>query len=137
MKIFFDTSAFVKRYVTETGSDDVIELCHRADRLALSIICLPEMVSTLRRLSREGKIQEEDYLQTKDLILGDLEDVEICTLNPEVIRSCINCLEKNKLRAMDAIHLACALAIGPDIFVSSDVQQIEAAKKEGLKVVKV
>ncbi len=137
MKIFFDTSAFVKRYVTETGSDDVIELCHRADRLALSIICLPEMVSTLRRLLREGRIREEDYLQTKDLILEDLQDVEICTLNPEVIRNCINCLEKNKLRAMDALHLACALAIGPDIFVSSDAQQIEAAKKEGLKVVEV
>ena len=50
MKIFFDTSAFVKRYATEPGSDDVMDLCRQADSLALSIICLPEMVSTLRRL---------------------------------------------------------------------------------------
>ena len=137
MKIFFDTSAFVKRYVTEPGSDDVMDLCRRADRLALSIICLPEMVSTLRRLLREGRIREEDYLQTKELILKDLEDVEICTLNPEVIGSCVNCLERNKLRAMDALHLACALAVGSDLFVSSDTQQIKAAKNEGLEVVEL
>ncbi len=39
MKVFFDTSAFVKRYVNETGSQAVVEICQNADTLALSIIC--------------------------------------------------------------------------------------------------
>ncbi|GAI32781.1 unnamed protein product, partial [marine sediment metagenome] len=61
MKIFFDTSALVKRYVDEPNSDRVIEICRQADRLILSIICLPEMISTLNRLLRENTISAEDY----------------------------------------------------------------------------
>ncbi len=61
MKVFFDTSALVKRYVNETGSQQVVEICQKADALALSIICLPEMISTLCRLVREGKLSEEIF----------------------------------------------------------------------------
>ncbi len=58
MKAFFDTSAFVKRYVNEVGSEKVAEICKQADELALSIICFPEMISTLNRLIREGKLEK-------------------------------------------------------------------------------
>lgn len=34
---------------------------------------------------------------------------------------------------MDALHLGYAIAIRPDIFVSSNQQQIEAARNEGPK----
>ena len=61
MKVFFDTSAFVKRYVNETGSQQVIDICQNANALALSVICLPEIISTLRRLVREDKLSEEEY----------------------------------------------------------------------------
>jgi predicted nucleic acid-binding protein len=50
MRTFFDTSAFVKRYVEEPGSERVMEICREAEHLVLSLICLPEMVSTLNRL---------------------------------------------------------------------------------------
>ncbi len=35
---------------------------------------------------------------------------------------------------MDALHLGCALLVKPDLFVSSDRRQIEAAEREGLMV---
>ncbi|MEK8015920.1 MAG: type II toxin-antitoxin system VapC family toxin [Candidatus Parabeggiatoa sp.] len=137
MKIFFDTSAFVKRYVNETGSEQVVEICQKADALALSIICLPEIISTLCRLVREGKLSEEKYDQLKTAMLTDLEDVEICDITPDVMLRVISCLENNTLRAMDAIHLGSALAYGADQFVSSDQKQIQAAHAVGLTVVKV
>jgi len=34
MTVFFDTSAFVKRYVNETGSQQVIDICQNANALA-------------------------------------------------------------------------------------------------------
>lgn len=132
MKIFFDTSAFVKRYIEEPGSEDVLNLCRQADDLLLSIICLPEMISALSRLVREGSISEDAYRQIKDLIAADLNDVEICNLTPDIIQLAIKCLENNSLRAMDALHLACALSLQPDLFISSDRRQIGAAQKEGL-----
>ena len=53
MKLFLDTSAFAKRYVAEPGSEKVMALCQEADALFVSVICLPELISTLCRLVRE------------------------------------------------------------------------------------
>ena len=111
-----------------------MEICSEAEHLVLSIICLPEMISTLNRLVREGKLSGEQYQQIKDLILDDFEDVEVYDITTEVIKQTIGCLEKNPLRAMDALHLGCALVVKPDLFVSSDRRQIEAAMHEGLIV---
>lgn len=137
MKVFFDTSAFVKRYVNEVGSKEVAEICGQADELALSLICLPEMISALNRLIREGKLDKTVYQQTKHLIENDLKDIEICDLSQAVIVCAIECLEKYTLRSLDAFHVACAINVQADMFVSSDKRQIEAAKKEGLKVLKI
>lgn len=69
--------------------------------------------------------------------MREIEDVEICYVTPAVITQTMRCLENNVLRAMDALHLGCALMVEPDIFVSSDHRQIEAAGREGLKVMEV
>jgi len=135
MRVFFDTSAFVKRYIEEPGTDKVIEICRQAQHIVLCVICLPEMISTLNRLVREGKLLTDDYQKTRDLILREIEDAEICYVTPDVVTRTIRCLENNPLRAMDALHLGCALILEPDLFVSSDHRQLEAAKREGLKVV--
>ena len=137
MKVFFDTSAFVKRYVEEPGTGKVVEICDQAEQLVLCVICLPEMISTLNRLVREGKLQGGDYQKMRDLILKEIEDAEICYVTPEVVTQTIRCLENNVLRAMDALHLGCALVVEPDLFVSSDQRQIEAAKREGLATMEV
>ena len=134
MRVFFDTSAFVKRYIDEPGTDKVIEICRQAQHIVLCVICLPEMISTFNRLIREGKLLTEDYQKTRDLILKEIEDAEICYVTPDVVTRTIRCLENNPLRAMDALHLGCALILEPDLFVSSDHRQLEAAKSEGLKV---
>jgi len=47
VKVFLDTSAFAKRYVAEPGSDKVMATCQQADSLVVSVICLPELISTL------------------------------------------------------------------------------------------
>ncbi len=41
-------------------------------------------------------------------------------------------LEISPVRAMDALHVACALEWGADVFASSDDRQLKAAKKAGL-----
>ena len=51
-----------------------------------------------------------------------------------VIASSMQVLEKNPVRAMDALHLACAQVWQADVFVSADVRQLAAAKKTGLRI---
>jgi uncharacterized protein len=137
MRLFFDTSALAKRYVQEQGSARVQNLCERADAILLSIICLPELISTLCRLVREERINPHDYHNVKQSILADLGDMDVYPIGSEVMGHAIRCLENHPLRAMDAIHLGCALVSEPDAFVSSDRRQIEAARGEGLNVIEV
>ena len=137
MKVFLDTSAFAKRYVAEQGSDKVMALCLKADSLVVSVICLLELISTLSRLVREKKLAKADYRKLKGEAMADLADVDICQITAEVLPSVVSLLESHPFRAMDAIHIACALTIKPDVFVSADHRQLSVARKAGLKTVDV
>jgi predicted nucleic acid-binding protein len=137
VKVFLDTSAFAKRYVAEQGSDKVIALCLKADSFVISIICLPELISTLSRLVREKKLSKAEYRKLKGDAMTDLVDVDICHITSEILVSVISLLESHPIRARDALHVACALAVKPDIFVSADHRQLSAARKAGLKIVDV
>ena len=137
MKVFLDTSAFAKRYIAEQGSDKVLALCHQAESLVVSVICLPELISTLSRLAREKKLTRVAYRKLKGEAIADLEDADICQITPEILASVVSLLEDHPLRAMDALHLACALNYQADAFVSADHRQLSAARKAGLKIVDV
>jgi len=137
MRIFFDSSAFAKRYVSEEGTDAVVQWCDRAAEIALSGIALPELISAFCRLRRESKISEAQYQQLKDSLLADIEDAAICDLTPIVLAHSIASLERNTLRGMDAIHIGSAVAMQADLFVSADTRQCAAAAAAGLQVATV
>ncbi|OGQ94480.1 MAG: twitching motility protein PilT [Deltaproteobacteria bacterium RIFOXYD12_FULL_57_12] len=137
MRVFFDSSAFAKRYVREEGTDTVISWCDQATELCLSGIVLPEIVSAFCRLQRENRISSAQYRDLKIMLMADISDAAICDLTPEVLRHSIIALEKNVLRGMDAIHLGSALALTVDVFVSADARQCTAAAQTGLRVVQV
>ena len=134
MLIFFDSSAFVKRYVNETGTENILALCDSATEIGLSGIALAEIVSAFCRLKREGNITDRQYNQLKSLLLADIEDAVICDLTPTVLAKTVIFLEDNVLRGMDAIDIGSAMALKADVFVSADKRQIEAATNAGLKV---
>jgi predicted nucleic acid-binding protein len=135
--VFLDTSAIAKRYVAEQGSDKVLAVCQQADSLVVSVICWPELISTLSRLVREKTLAKAAYRNLKGDAMTDLADVDVCQITVEVLASVVSLLESQPLRAMDALHVACALACKPDVFVSADHRQLSAARKAGLKIVDV
>jgi len=134
VKTFFDSSAFAKRYVEEIGSQLVDDICLNAKIVSLSVICAPEIISALNRRVREKSLSLQDYFTIKQHLSDDVRDAVIVNLLPEVIATSTKLLEASPLRAMDALHVACALVWGAELFVSSDKQQITAAKKAGLKI---
>jgi predicted nucleic acid-binding protein len=137
MKVFFDSSAFAKRYIAESGSDKVEKICSQSSMLGVSSICLPEIISALCRLRRQSAITEYQYETAKQALLRDLQDALVCNITPSVIRQSIHILESSKVRTLDALHIACALEFEAEAFISSDVQQLSAARTVGLKVLKV
>lgn len=134
MRVYFDTSAFVKRYISEAGTDAVLNWCDRATEIALAGIALPEIISAFCRLRREAKITESQYRKLKSLLLADIEDAAICDLTPAVLGQAVSTLETNMLRGMDAIHIGSAVALQADVFVTADIRQHQAAAHAGLQV---
>ena len=133
MKTFLDSSAFAKRYIEESGSQAVETLCAAATDLALSIVCIPEIISALNRRVRERNLSTRQYETAKEYFSEDLRDIAIVNLTPSVISNCTTILEVSPIRAMDALHVACAVEWGAELFVSADRKQVSAAKRAGLK----
>ena len=133
MKVYLDSSAFAKRFVEESGSACVESICSSASELGLSVLCVPEIVSALNRHVRQRALTRTQYSEAKRRLLDDVRDADIISLTPSVIGSAIMVLEESPVRAMDALHVACALEWGAEMFASSDRRQLAAAKRAGLK----
>jgi uncharacterized protein len=132
VRTFFDSSAFAKRYVEEAGSQSVDTLCAEATDLALSVVCIPEIISALNRRMREGNLSRQQYEQAKRRLSEDVADAAIVNLTSTVLARCTAILEQSPVRAVDALHVACAVAWEAGLFVSADKRQISAAAKAGL-----
>ena len=134
MRTCVDSSAFAKRFIEEEGSAKIEDICSRATELGLSVLCVPEIISALNRRRREGNLTSAQYRQAKQRLLEDVRDADIIQLTPDVIAESIEVLESTPLRGADALHIACAIEWGAELFVSSDKAQLTAAKKAGLSV---
>lgn len=135
MRVFFDSSAFAKRYIDESGTEQVLIWCERADELVLSVIALPEMISAFCRLRREGRLTPAAYRRIKRDLMADLADALLCDTTPKLLQRAVQALEASTLRGMDAIHIGAAQESEAEVFVSADARQCVAAKAAGLQVV--
>jgi len=143
---YLDTSALIKRYVDEIGSDWLRATL--AGQLPPSIIivhlAVVEVTSALRRRLREGALTQRDYVQAQNAFRADcLNDYEIVTVIGETLDKANHLLEQHPLRAYDAVHLASALIanqqllankLAPLTFLSADDRLNRAAVAEGLAV---
>lgn len=134
MNIFCDSSALAKRYIDESRSDQVQAILSGASALAVSVICVPEIVSALCRRRRERKLSTEEYRSAKASMLEDIDDATVLAVTEEVIARAVAMLEQFPLRSADAIHIASAAEWSTDLFVSADERQCRAARACGLRV---
>ncbi len=135
MRVFFDSSAFAKRYILEADSGFTLDWCDQATELALSIIVIPELIAAFCRLRREGKLSEKQYRQIKEELLADIVDAMIIDTTPQVLHHATIALEGHTLRGMDAIHIGAAIVCGAEVFITADLRQQEAARAMGITVV--
>jgi predicted nucleic acid-binding protein len=127
MKLAIDSSSIAKRYVQEVGSDKLDHLLESASELAFCVILVPEIVSGLNRRLREQVLTIADYRAVKRQLLEDVRDATVLQITPSVVSRSVKLLEGNVLRALDALHVACALEWQADLFVTSDKKQFKAA----------
>jgi predicted nucleic acid-binding protein len=137
---YFDTSALIKRYVSEKGSARVGFLLSRHDLLS-SAITPVEIMSALCRRKCNGELSDQDFAATLSRVQGDRSRWELVEVGSEVLNRAEEVIQgRMPMRALDAIHVASLVtfqaASGLRIpFVTGDDRQREAAGHIGLDVV--
>ena len=137
MNLFADSSALAKRYIADERSNELDALLERSTDLAVSVLCVAEIISALCRRRREGFIKQAEYTAAKNALESDLADATIIQIVDEVVVEAVSLLEGHPLRASDAIQVSSALVWRADAFVSSDARQCAAARAAGLDVVRL
>lgn len=137
MILYLDTSALVKIYVEEKGSDEVRAQADQAEAVATSRIAYAEARAALARKLRERGLSRKGYRSVVEDLNQDWDDYFIVDLSDGVIKSAGMLAERHALRGADAIHLASALALGKRsdsnvMFFCFDGRLTFAARKEGL-----
>ena len=132
MNIFFDSSAWAKRYLEEPGSSQAEEIGLKADAITLSILCVPELISAFTRLRREKKISADQFVQLKNIFFAEIKDIKLINITPAIITQSVDLLQQYTLRTLDALHIACAQAAEVDLFVTADRRQMDASEASGL-----
>src|SRR5262245_40134504 len=122
MNLFSDSSALAKRYIADERSEDFDKLLVAASSLAVSVLCLPELISALCRRLRERFLTKSQYAAAKAALEADLADTTVIAMTDEVLLTGIRLLELHPLRASDAIQISSALAWRADAFASADIR---------------
>lgn len=137
---FFDTSALVKRYHVEAGSETVNGLFEKQDAVfAVASITIAEFVSAFARKFSEGVITEEDFRAclsefSKDIITS----FWVIDLDRSHINRSVSLIIKHYLRTLDSLQLAVFLNLSPakPTIVTSDDALYNAALKEDTLAIK-
>jgi len=137
VNVFADSSALAKRYIADEQSSKMDETLQHATNLAVSVLCLTEIISALCRRRRERFLKPSEYASAKNALEADLADATIIQITDEVLIHGVRLLESHALRSSDAIQVSSALVWGADLFVSSDARQCAAAKTGGLNVMQL
>ena len=135
--IYFDTSALIKIFILEKGSEDAQRLSQNHFPLATAAIAYAEIYSGVNRRKREGYLSAHQYTRMSRRFDEYWTTAIHVELTQEVLTLAKGLLEKHPLRASDAIHLASALILQKGIreplpFAAADSRLLDTASAEHL-----
>ena len=113
---FLDSSALVKRYVSETGSVWVQQITapQTGNLLFITRITWVEVISAFARRQREGSLTSADVALVIQTFRSDLNtQYQVIELDAKLAVSAGQKVNQYPLRAYDAVQLASVLRIQP------------------------
>jgi predicted nucleic acid-binding protein len=137
--LYLDSSALVKRYVTEAGSEEVGRACNTADILGTALITKAEVSAAFARAARMGILSEEEAIENLALFQIQWQDYFRLPVSEATVNSAAHLAWEYNLRGYDAVHLAAALywqnAVSEIVTLFTyDRQLWDAGRKIGLMV---
>ena len=144
---YMDSSAVIKRYVHERGSDRVDTLYRAAEQGRITL-CYPvwnigEVLGVLDKQRARGNLSQQQHDAVVSLFFRENE--KLTRLNSLIITPITNTIlveswkniQKHHIYAADAIQIASATQTGSSLFLTADKRLAEAASNHGLESVNV
>jgi hypothetical protein len=135
---FLDSTAVVKLFVQEAGTDAIIRLMEATEdnRKLISAGTPLEVYAALKRRERTGGIAPADAEAARNILRVEAARMVQQPLNPAVLEAARQVLDRHELRSAEALQLGAAVVAremfqGMEVvFVSADQRLLEAARNE-------
>jgi predicted nucleic acid-binding protein len=137
---FFDTSALVKRYYSEAGTDTVDELIESDETTVVSSLSIVETTSAFRRKHNRDEIAEDEMNALLGAFFEEaLDDFLILPLDESLVRFSFDLVIEDDLRTLDSLQLSAALSVHSEetnvTFVCADGELASTAEERGLETI--
>lgn len=138
--LFFDTSALVKRYYEESGTDEVDELIEDDREVMISSLSVIEMASAFKRKTNTGELSAEELPELLAMFFREaLDDFLIVPLEESFLEYSFDLIFEEDLRTLVSLQLSAALSINSEettaVFVCADRNLVETAQNRSLETV--
>lgn len=144
---FLDSSALVKRYLTEVGSAWIHQKVNLGVSSSIVVVEIARVevaaaIAARQRAPKGISLQERDGIVA--LLLNHFDrEYQIVTLTPTIIGKAVELTQTYRLRGYDAVQLSAAIAVNQSLydtglsgltFIAADNDLMMAAQQEGLPV---
>ncbi len=137
MIVYLDSSALTKIYLSETGTDEILKLVRKADRLGTALITRAEIAAALSKGVRKGLLSEAEGKDRQREFKKDWPNLLRLRVTEILMSRAEIAAWEHGLRGYDSVHLASALlwndSTEETVVVSTfDDDLWAASNKEGL-----
>lgn len=141
MILYLDTSALVKLYAEEAGSEVVRRAVATSDLIATTLISYAEARSAFARKWRGVKSARAALNRLRQEFERDWARLQVLPVDETIVRKAADLIEEHPLRALDALHLATADSLQAVLravvtFACFDRALNEAARRRELEILK-
>ena len=141
--LFVDTSALVKYYYPEVGSERVETILLKSKKVYLCQIAVTEFASALMKKMRTGTLGKEKQVILWNVFLDDIkaEQMELIHLDDRHYLKAADIIrdygQKEGIRTLDSLQLVAALDVPDAKFIAADKFLSRLANKMGLNVERI
>jgi len=137
---YLDTSALVKRYVSEVGSDVIDELFSSTYRgisvLSFSYWNIAEAAVVFDKYERRLGLNAKELLRnllSEVKTLAKLQRLILVGLSPSILKKAVKLVLKHHIYVADALQIVSANKSKSTVFVTGDKDLADIARAEGLR----
>ena len=137
---YFDSGILIKLYIRERNSADAIKLITPFSCLPFNRLHELEITNTFHTLAGRGLITVVQRVTAEHHLASDLASGRLSRQEPDWLHLFQDALDLARqfsttalARSLDILHVATAIAVKADIFITADKRQYDLAMQTGLE----